>query len=68
MMLLSEVALRVLAGLVALLCTSYGCFITNTLAKIDKNQTRLFDAVTALATGLAKLQGEHEAAIRFQRG
>lgn len=35
-------------------------FITRTLAKIDANQTKLFDMVGALATQLAKLQGQYE--------
>lgn len=63
---LNEIVLWALTGLMTLLCTSYGWFITNTLAKIDENQTRLFESVTALAKELAKLQGEHEAAMRFQ--
>ena len=50
-----------------LLMSSYGWFITNTLAKIDENQTRLFDSVTALAKELAKLQGEHEAAKMYRK-
>lgn len=58
---IEELVFWILSGLLSILVASYGWFITNTLAKIDANQTKLHETVSSLAVSLARLQGEYEA-------
>lgn len=50
----------VLIWFLGLIMSCLGWFIVRTLAKIDKNQEKLFETVGTLATQLAKLQGAYE--------
>lgn len=43
----------------------FSWFIVNTLAKIDANQTKLFDSVAGLAAQVAQLQTGYEMIVKF---
>lgn len=51
----------VLSALIGLLVTVIGFFAIRTITKVDKNQTILFEQVSALWKELFLLKGEHQA-------
>ena len=58
------VLLYLLTIIFSAFASSLGWFITRTLAKIDQNQTKLFDMVGALASQLAAIQAQHDMLVR----
>ena len=59
-MTISEFILWAISGVVVVLITSTGWFITNTLSKIDKNQEQISAVLTKHSEEIARLQVSHE--------
>lgn len=53
-----------ISGLIMLLASSYGWFITNTLRKIDANQEKMSEMLMEQVKAIAKLQAEHEMLLK----
>lgn len=59
-MTIPEFIMWAISALIILLTTSYGWFITNTLSKIDKNQERMSELLSAHERDIAVLQTKHD--------
>lgn len=55
-----EFILWAISGVIIVLITSTGWFITNTLSKIDKNQEYISAVLTKHSEEIARLQVSHE--------
>ena len=59
-MTIPEFVLWAISGVVVVLITSTGWFITNTLSKIDKNQEYISTVLTKHSEEIVRLQVSHE--------
>lgn len=59
-----EFVMWAISGLIMLLASSYGWFITNTLRKIDANQEKMSEMLMEQVKAIAKLQAEHEMLLK----
>ncbi|APG24099.1 hypothetical protein A7E75_02925 [Syntrophotalea acetylenica] len=62
-----QIAVLGLLGLLSIATTIIGFFVARTMAKVDANQTILFERQTALERQFFELLGEHRARHKGER-